>query len=109
MSALSLQELLRAAGRRMRADLAERLIPHPGELGIDREEAIRSFLRSYLPKRFEVANGFAFDAHGKVSRQLDVIVANSQACPRFETGVHASLLHEHPNALLLCDEVAVAS
>lgn len=85
MNAFSLQGLLEAAGKRMRADLAERLISHPGELGTDREEVIRAFLRSYLPSRFDVSTGFAFDVHGGVSNQLDIIISNSLVCPRFET------------------------
>ena len=69
----------------MRADLDERLVPHPGELGTGREEIIRQFLRAYLPKRFEISTGFAFDASGAVSQQLDIIIADSMVCPRFET------------------------
>jgi hypothetical protein len=80
----NLPELLHRAGSRMRADLHERLIPHAGELGTAREEVIREFLRSYLPKRFEIASGFAFDASGNASRQLDIIIADALTCPRFE-------------------------
>ncbi len=69
----------------MRADLAERMVEHPGELGVGREEIIRRFLRIYLPARFEVSTGFAFDSKGNVSKQLDVVIANSLVCPRFET------------------------
>jgi len=84
MGTFSLPELIQSAGRRMRADLAERLVPHNGELGAGREEIIRRFLRDYLPKRFEVATGFVFDCHGQVSNQLDIIVADSLVSPRFE-------------------------
>jgi hypothetical protein len=80
-----LAELLAASGERMAADLRQRLIDHPGELGTEREEIVRRFLSSYLPKRFEISTGFAFDAAGHVSKQLDVIIADAQACPRFET------------------------
>ena len=69
----------------MRLDLNERLVSHPGELGTGRERIIRQFLSEYLPKRFEVSTGFAFDASGKVSKQLDIIIANALVCPRFET------------------------
>jgi hypothetical protein len=85
MEPFSLGRLLAAAGQRMRADLAERLIAHPGELGANREEIIRQFLRAYLPKRFEVSSGFAFDSAGHISQQLDVIIADALTCPRFET------------------------
>ena len=83
MDEFSLTKLLQLSGRRMRADLAERLVPHGGELGSGREEIIRRFLQDYLPKKFEVSAGFAFDSHGKVSKQLDIIIANSFECPLF--------------------------
>ena len=85
MSNFTLDALLQSSGRRMQVDLEERLINHPGELGTAREEIIRKFLREYLPKRFEVATGFVFDFAGQVSNQMDVIIADSSLCPRFET------------------------
>lgn len=81
----SLQEMLKGAGKRMREDLAQRMVPHPGELGVGREEILRRFLRAYLPSRFEVSTGFVFDSKGGVSKQLDIIIANTLVCPRFET------------------------
>lgn len=69
----------------MREDLAERMVEHPGELGIGREEIIRRFLRAYLPTRFDVSTGFVFDSRGNVSKQIDIVIANALACPRFET------------------------
>lgn len=85
MAELSLTQMLRVAGNRMSGDLREQLISHPGELGTEREEIVRSFLRSYLPKRFEVSTGFVFDSKGSLSEQLDIIIADSLVCPRFET------------------------
>lgn len=84
MGTFSLPTLIRSAGQRMRHDLAERLVPHNGELGIGREEIIRRFLRDYLPKRFDVSSGFVFDCHGQISEQMDIIIANSLLSPRFE-------------------------
>ena len=85
MSSFSLDGLLQSSGRRMQVDLEERLIDHPGELGTAREEILRKFLHDYLPKRFEVSTGFVFDSGGKVSNQMDIIIADSSVCPRFET------------------------
>jgi hypothetical protein len=85
MNEFNLRALLEASGKRMREDLAERLVSHPGELGRGREEILREFLRAYLPKRFEISTGFAFDSKGKVSKQLDIIISNSLRCPHFET------------------------
>lgn len=84
MSNTRLRDMLVYAGRRMALDLRERLVPHSGELGASREESIRSFLRTHLPKRFEVSSGFVFDADGKVSEQIDIIIADSLVAPRFE-------------------------
>lgn len=81
----TLESMLRAAGERMKQDLAHRLIAHPGELGSDREEIVRQFLRAYLPKRFEISTGFVFDCHGRISGQIDIVIFNSLSCPRFET------------------------
>lgn len=85
MSAFSLRELMTLAGQRMRADLDERLVAHPGEKGVGREQIVRQFLASYLPKRFEISTGFAFDSSCQVSRQLDIIIADALTAPRFET------------------------
>ena len=85
MEKFDLSGLLKSSGKRMQQELAERLIDHPGELGVDRETIVRQFLRAYLPKRFDVTNGFAFDTHGNVSRQLDVIVVDSNVSPVFKT------------------------
>lgn len=85
MPKFGLEELLRDAGARMATDLKQRLVGHPGEAGTDREEVLRRFLRAHLPKRFEIATGFAFDSAGNVSKQLDVIIADAQCNSCFET------------------------
>ncbi len=85
VTSFRLENLLTLASDRMKADLRERLIAHPGELGTDREEVIRSFLRAYLPKRFEISTGFVFDANGTVSKQVDIIIADLSVCAHFET------------------------
>ena len=69
----------------MREDVAQRMVKHPGELGVAREEIIRRFLRAYLPARFEISTGFVFDSKGNVSKQLDIVIANALVCLRFET------------------------
>lgn len=80
-----LTELLKSAAEDMATKLRRKLLTHPGELGTAREQIIREFLASYLPKRFEVSTGFAFDCTGRVSKQLDIVIFDSQVCPRFET------------------------
>ncbi len=85
MSNFELTDLLTEASERMTLALRHRLVPHPGERGTDREEVIRQFLREHLPKRFHVSTGFVVDCHGNVSEQVDVVIADSLTCPRFET------------------------
>lgn len=80
-----LRDLLTSNAERMRAELKLQLIDHPGELGRDREEVIRAFLERHLPKRFTVSTGFVFDATGRVSEQIDVIIADALVCPTFMT------------------------
>lgn len=80
----NLQDLLSSAAKRMRAELSEQLISHRGEKGGAREEVVRRFLRAYLAKRFEISTGFAFDASGAVSKQLDIVITDAFACPRLE-------------------------
>jgi len=42
--------------------------------GFSREEAVAYFLRSQLPKRFEVSTGEAVDAEGARTGQLDIVI-----------------------------------
>jgi hypothetical protein len=69
----------------MKEDLRQRFVEHPGELGEEREAIIRSFLKAYLPKRFEISTGFVFDCEGNVSNQIDIVIADSLVCPLIET------------------------
>lgn len=80
-----LRDLLMSNAERMRVELELQLIQHPGDLGRDREKVIRAFLRKHLSKRFTVSTGFVFDANGKVSKQIDVIIADALVCPVFRT------------------------
>lgn len=80
-----LPDLLASNAERMKRELGLQLMDHPGELGRDREKVIRAFLKRHLPKRFTVSTGFVFDASGKVSEQIDIIIADALACPFFKT------------------------
>ncbi|WP_339742197.1 DUF6602 domain-containing protein [uncultured Rubinisphaera sp.] len=81
---MHLDDLLAAAAENMTNDLRRRLISHPGELGTAREQIIRDFLTAHLPKRFDVSTGFVFDCNGTISSQLDIVIFDSNVCPRFE-------------------------
>jgi hypothetical protein len=80
-----LRDLLASVGEQMRVALKERLIAHPGEIGVGREAIIRDFLQAHLPERFGVSHGFVFDPDGVVSRQMDVLIYDKHNVPRFRT------------------------
>lgn len=59
------------------------LLRNPAAVGTEREELYRSFLERHVPKVCDVfLGGYVFDASGKFSTQMDVIVTGGQA-PRF--------------------------
>jgi hypothetical protein len=84
-------DLIANEAERLAAAFRQKLIPHAGEFGRAREEIVREFLRQQLPKRFGVGTGFVIDVHGNVSKQTDVIVYDSQACPVFSSAGGAQL------------------
>lgn len=64
-------------------DLILAQIPHSGEMGRQLEESLRSFLRKYLPKRYEIGTGHIIfpqeykggdKYHQRISRQMDIVV-----------------------------------
>ena len=65
--------VLRAALTKARADF-----DHRGIKGDAVEIATRSFLRSHLPRKFDVGTGEVIDRYGARSSQLDVIVLNDE-------------------------------
>jgi len=57
---------------------------HPGEIGTGRENALKNFLRQYIPRRYAVDSGFLFDASGNDSDQIDVVIYEADYTPVFE-------------------------
>lgn len=49
-------------------------IEHPGESGRARESIVRAFLRSFLPRSFDIDTGFVVDSRGRVSKQVDIVI-----------------------------------
>lgn len=81
----TLPQLLRSSGETMARELNSRLVPHNGENGRGREQIIRSFLTDHLPSRYLVSTGFVFDCHGRISKQIDIVIADASICPIFKT------------------------
>jgi hypothetical protein len=69
----------------MRSDFAkaQKSLSHAGLKGGANEEAVRSFLRQYLPKTLDVTTGMLVDSQGNQSRQLDIILSDSAKTPIF--------------------------
>jgi len=78
MGAEFLKDKIRAVEVQMTAKLEEAraTFAHSGDKGTSVEEAFRSFLRLYLPRRLEVGQGEVVDRGGRRSKQTDVVVAN---------------------------------
>ena len=54
--------------------LAREIISHRGEKGRVVEGVVSSALRDILPRRFSLGTGFAINASGAISNQIDVVV-----------------------------------
>lgn len=61
-------------------------IAHPGENGRARETIIRSFLQKFVPRGFGIDTGFVVDAHGTMSKQVDIVIYRDDYHPVFEIG-----------------------
>jgi hypothetical protein len=68
------------------------MVRHPGEVGRSRENVLREFLESFCPRGFEFGTGFVFDAHGRMSRQQDIIIYRNSYHPIFNIGG----IHHYP-------------
>jgi Domain of unknown function (DUF6602) len=55
-----------------------RLVGHSGEKGRLLEETLRTVLRKFLPRKYELGSGFIVDATGNLSSQTDIIVYDNQ-------------------------------
>lgn len=83
---MKIAEVFESINNKMKEDLEKlsKLIPHSGEEGGAKEDAIREFLETYLPERFGVATGFVFDFKGDTSQQIDVVIFDRMVAPRFK-------------------------
>ena len=76
-----------AAAAGLKAELeATKIIRHPGEVGRSRENLLREFLASFCGQDFQFDTGFVFDAHGRMSRQQDIVIYRNSYHPIFKVG-----------------------
>lgn len=68
-------EMLKKSIKRVEADFVfSSLIDHNGAKGTFREKIIENLLRPFLPGCYGLSGGQAFDSHGKLSSQLDIVI-----------------------------------
>lgn len=82
---MNIAEIFDEVAKQMRSDFekARKAVRHPGLKGASFEETLRTFLRDYLPRSLDISTGELVDAHGNVSRQLDIIISDSAKTPIF--------------------------
>lgn len=57
------------------------LLEHPVTKGDHCESAWIDFFRSFLPSKYAIDKGFVFDASGKISEQIDIIIYDALYSP----------------------------
>ncbi|MCU4969300.1 hypothetical protein OCD64_20270 [Bacillus toyonensis] len=78
-----LKQSIYAAAKKMQIDFEQvtEHINHMGERGGSREEILLSYLRKYIPIKYEMNNGVIIDETGEQSRQQDIIIYDSFNSP----------------------------
>jgi len=56
-------------------------VTHPGTKGDASEFQWLNWLKTYLPRRYEVNKGFVIDSNGSISEQQDIIIYDAQYTP----------------------------
>jgi len=62
-------------------ELSSKSITHDGVMGEVNEQHFISFLRKYLPTRYEIDHGIVIDSNGATSDQIDIIIFDRQYTP----------------------------
>jgi hypothetical protein len=85
---MDLNEIFDGIGKQMLLDFEhiQAQIKHAGERGSEREASLRTFLTSYLPSKYAIANGEIVDEQGQTSKQCDLVVYDHINCPLLLAG-----------------------
>lgn len=80
---MNVSEIFAQVANQMRADVerARAAMDHAGLKGSEFEKTFRNFLRQYLPASLDISTGQVVDSRGGVSKQLDVIIADTAKTP----------------------------
>src|SRR5690606_4877400 len=62
-------------------DYINRLIGHAGETGKANEHLLSELLKKFLPKKYSIGSGIIIDKDGNRSKQIDIIIYDSQFHP----------------------------
>jgi len=83
---MRLSSTFRKISKQFKIDFEElaKEISHNQTAGEARENALRSLLEKYLPRRVGVDRGFVVDAHGGESKQIDVVIYDSSVGTVFD-------------------------
>ena len=79
----SVTKIFRGIAENMLTDFSkiQSQIQHAGERGAQREETLKKFLETYLPKRYGVGTGQIINNKDQVSRQCDIVIYDALNCP----------------------------
>lgn len=55
------------------------ILDHPGAIGAIREDVVRNILESFLPPSVQIGTGQIIDSTGKLSNQVDIVIARGTA------------------------------
>lgn len=82
----SLDQLFEGVEKKLRIDFEEQasILAHRGETGVGRENVLKGLLPKYIPKRYGVESGFVIDAQDNKSKQMDIVIYESEHAPIFE-------------------------
>lgn len=89
-----IQNAVRLWGDRLRISLAEARtkLSQSGDRGDVNEATVREFLREHLPPKYRIGQGEVIDAAGRMSRQVDVIVADEEQPFRVDDAVRLMII-----------------
>ena len=66
---------------RAEIDLLNQIIPHSSTKGTRNEEALKSIIENFLPKKYSVGSGIIIDSFGNASKQVDLVIYDSTIYP----------------------------
>jgi hypothetical protein len=80
---MDIDEMFRGIAGRLLVDFdrIQAQISHAGERGKQREYALTTFLKKYLPRRYSLGTGQIIDCQGQISKQCDIVIYDAFNCP----------------------------